>query len=103
MKRVGECLADLPEIKIYEAEYTAEDAVVSTAKETTIRRENDTFYVEGDWLFNLCGQINFSDYESLNFFQKVLRKSGVFDALEAKGCDEGHTVSIYDFEFDYVK
>ncbi len=45
---------------------------------TTIRRENDTFYVEGEWLFNLMGQINFSDYESLNFFQKVLRRSGVF-------------------------
>ena len=103
VKRVGECLLELPEIKIYEAEYTAEDAYVSVGKETTIRRENDTFYVEGEWLFNLCGQINFSDYESLNFFQKVLRKSGVFEALEAKGCDEGHTVSIYDFEFDYVK
>ena len=49
------------------------------------------------------GQINFSDYESLNFFQKVLRRSGVFDELEARGCTDGCTVSIYDFEFEYVK
>ena len=49
------------------------------------------------------GQINFSDYESLNFFQKVLRRSGVFDELEACGCTDGCTVSIYDFEFEYVK
>ena len=49
------------------------------------------------------GQINFDDYESLNFFQRVLQKSGIFAALEEKGCKDGDTVSIYDFEFDYVK
>ena len=49
------------------------------------------------------GQINFSDFESLNFFQKVLRRSGVFDELEARGCTDGCTVSIYGFEFEYVK
>ncbi len=101
--RVAERLADLPPMKIYESEYEPEDAYVGGGKETVIRRENDTFYVSGEWLKNLMGQINFSDYESLNFFQRVLEKSGVFKALEEKGCRDGHTVSIYDFEFDYVK
>jgi GTP-binding protein len=96
-------LQTLPPMIVYEAEYQPEDAYVGGGKETTIRRENDTFYVEGEWLFNLCGQVNFSDYESLNFFQKVLHKSGVFEELEAAGCRDGDTVSIYDFEFDYVK
>ena len=90
-------------MKVYEQEYAPEDAYVGGGKETVIRRENDTFYVEGEWLLNLMGQINFDDYESLNFFQRVLRRSGVFDALEEKGCRDGHTVSIYDFEFEYVK
>lgn len=96
-------LQTLPPMTVYEAEYQPEDAYVGGGKETTIRRENDTFYVEGEWLFNLCGQVNFEDYESLNFFQKVLQRSGVFDELEAAGCRDGHTVSIYDFEFDFVK
>ncbi|MCQ2354658.1 MAG: GTPase ObgE [Clostridia bacterium] len=103
VQRVSERLAELPPVKIYEAEYQPEDAYVGGGKETTIRRENDTFYVEGEWLFNLCGQINFSDYESMNFFQKVLRRSGVYDELEARGCDDGCIVSIYDLEFEYVK
>ena len=47
--------------------------------------------------------INFGERESLMFFQKVLRENGVIDALEAKGCGEGDTVSIYDFEFDFVE
>ena len=76
---------------------------VGGGKETTIKNVNGTFVVEGEWLFNLMGQINFSNYESLNFFQRVLDKSGVFSALEAKGCKEGDTVSIYDFEFEYIK
>ena len=99
---VAKRLADLPPMKIYEGEYVPEEIAV-TGKETLIRRENDTFYVEGEWLKNLMGQINFSDYESLNYFQKVLQNSGVFESLEKKGCRDGHTVSIYDFEFDYIK
>ena len=96
-------LAELPPMLVYESEYTAEDAYVESAKETVIRRENNVFYVEGDWLYNLLGQINFSDYESMNYFQRVLKNSGVFDMLEERGCTEGDTVSIYDLEFDYVK
>ena len=100
---VAERLKELPPMRIYEKEYAPEDAYVGGGKETTIRRENNTFYVEGEWLVNLTGQVNFEDYESLNFFQRVLQRSGVFEALEAKGCKDGDTVSIYDFEFDYVK
>lgn len=103
IKLVAQMLEELPPLKVYDAEIFAEDEIIGSAKETVIRRQNDTYYVEGEWLYNLMGQINFSDYESLNFFQNVLKKSGVFEALEAKGCKDGDTVSIYDFEFDYVK
>ena len=68
-----------------------------------IKREGGIYIVEGDWLFNLMGQINFSDYESLNYFQKVLIKAGVIKMLEEHGAKDGDTVSIYDFEFDFVK
>ena len=103
IQTVAKRLEELPPMKVYDSEYQPEDAYVGGGKETVIRRENDTFYVEGAWLLNLMGQINFDDYESLNFFQRVLQKSGVFEALEEKGCRDGNTVSIYDFEFDYVK
>lgn len=96
-------LKELPPMTIYEAEYEPEDAYVGGGKETTIRRENGVFIVEGEWLFNLMGQINFSDYESMNYFQRILYRSGVFEELEKNGCVDGDTVSIYDFEFDFVK
>jgi GTP-binding protein len=47
--------------------------------------------------------INFDDYESLNYFQNVLTKNGVFDALREAGISEGDTVSLYDVEFDFVE
>ncbi len=98
-------LATLPPVTIYEAEYSPEDEAISSAvgvKETTVRRENDKYIVEGEWLYNFMGQINFDDYESLNFFQRVLIKNGVIDKLREAGIEEGDTVSIYDFEFDFV-
>ena len=103
VQRAAEMLRELPPMLVYECEYEPEDAYVGASHDTTIRRENDVFYVEGEWLYNLVGQVNFEDYESLNFFQRVLKKSGVFELLEQKGCTDGMTVSIYDFEFDYVK
>ena len=103
VERVADRLKLLPPMTIYESEYDDSDAYVGGGKETTIKNVNGTYVVEGEWLFNLMGQINFSNYESLNFFQRVLDKSGVFTELEARGCKEGDTVSIYDFEFEYIK
>ena len=103
IKTVDRRLATLPPITVYEREYDEADEYVKNAKETVIRRENDTFYVEGEWIYNLMGQINFDNYESLDYFQRVLQKSGVFTALEERGCTDGNTVSMYGFEFDYVK
>ena len=100
---VAKRLEELPPVRIYEAEIQPEDKYSGGSRETVIRRENDTFYLEGEWLFNLVGQVNFEDYESLNFFRKVLRRAGVIEALEEKGCTDGCTVSIYGFEFDYIK
>ena len=101
----ADALRELPPLTVYEPEYTAEDDVKVTeadVRATTVRRENEKYVVEGEWLFNFMGNINFSDYESLNFFQRVLIKNGVIQKLRDAGVEEGDTVSIYDFEFDFV-
>lgn len=98
-------LEELPPLTVYESEYVPEDVAYESsvgAKETYVRRENEKYVVEGEWLYNFMGQINFADYESLNFFQRVLAKNGVFDKLREAGIEEGDTVNIYDFEFDFV-
>ena len=100
----ADMLAELPPLTVYEPEFTEEDAAIPHGERvTTIRRENDTYYVEGEWLYNLMGQVNTDDYDSLSFFSRVLQKAGVIEMLEEKGCKDGDTVNIYDFEFDFVK
>jgi GTP-binding protein len=105
VRLASERLAELPPITVYESEYSPEDEAIANAggvTETTVRRENEKYVVEGQWLFNFMGQINFADYESLNFFQRVLKKQGVFDMLKEAGITDGQTVNLYDFEFEFV-
>ena len=98
-------LKELPPLTIYEADYFPEDIILDdkTDHDITITNDNGTYIVEADWIYKLMGSINFDDYESLMYFQKVLKNAKVFEKLEARGVKDGDTVSIYDFEFDFVK
>ena len=57
--------------------------------------------MEGPWLQRLLQSVNFGDYESRMYFDRVLREAGVFDRLEALGVKDGDTIGIYDLEFEY--
>jgi GTP-binding protein len=103
--KIAEMLEELPPLTIYETEYTEEDRMYNEEDDhaVTITKDSDgTYVVEGEWLYNLVGQVNFEDRESLMFFQRVLLKSGVIDKLKEAGCQDGDAVSMYDFEFDFV-
>ena len=103
--RVADRLKELPPLTVYEADYFPEDNVIDDKSnhDIDIKNVNGTYVVEADWIYKLMGSINFDDYESLMYFQKVLKNAGVFEKLEQKGVKDGDTVSMYDFEFDFVK
>ena len=103
IKRVSDRLLTLPPLTIYEKEYEDENPATPKDKSVTVKNVNGIYTVEGEWLYRFMGTINFSDRESLMYFQRVLRDNGVIEALENAGCGEGDTVSIYDFEFDFVE
>ena len=65
--------------------------------------DNGVYVVEGDRIENLVNSTNFDDYESLQFFQRMLRKLGVISELEKNGIKEGDPVYMYGVEFDFVK
>ena len=68
-----------------------------------IQQEDNTWLVEGPWLQRLMANINFSDYESRMYFDKMLRQSGLFDQLERMGIQDGDIVSMYNLEFEYQR
>lgn len=95
-------LDTLPPIKEYEVEHVPYTEVLDRQRfEITV--EDGVYLVEADWLKPVLGMVDVDDYESLQYFQRVLRNSGIIDKLEEMGIQEGDTVSILGFDFDYVR
>ena len=101
--RIGAMLSTLPPVTIYEPEYVPRPPQIDPSAPLEIHREDDTWLVEGPWLERLMANINFSDYESRMYFDKMLRQSGLFDRLEDMGIQDGHIVSMYNLEFEYQR
>ena len=95
-------LAKLPPIVRYEAEEPVREEITSK-QEFKIHIEDGIYVVEAPWLMHALGYVDLDDYESLQYFQRVLRLSGIIDKLEEMGINEGDTVSILDIEFDYMR
>ena len=104
LNRIAALLAALPPIVRYEAEPVPVIEPEAIGKRPVqIRKEDGIFFVEGEWLLRIMRTVNFNDYESMQYFQRVLIAGGVIDALREAGCTEGDTVSLYDLEFDFVE
>ncbi len=98
-----EMLSKLPPVKQYEREEIPLETLL--AKQNTgfeITVEDDVYIVEAPWLIRIICHTDLDDYESLQYFQRVLISSGIIDALREKGINEGDIVSIYDFEFEFM-
>ncbi len=103
MNAVWNKLQTLPPIKEYEAEEIPVESLIRNDDGFKITQPEEGLYiVEAGWFPRVLRGIDVEDYESLQYMQRVLEKSGVFNALREKGIQEGDTVSIYDIEFEYV-
>jgi len=96
-------LEHLPPITVYEPTYVERPPEVDMSEPLEITHEDDTWLVEGPWLQRLMANVNFGDYESRNWFDRMLRQSGLFDRLEEMGIQDGDIVSLYNLEFEYQR
>lgn len=96
-------LAHLPPIVVYEATYVKRPPVVDMSEPFEITQEDGAWLVEGPALQRLISNVNFGDFESRNWFDKMLRQSGLFDRLEAMGIQDGDLISLYNLEFQYQR
>ncbi len=103
MRVVAEKLRTLPPVTIYEPEYVEPVVEAGDPNGLEIEHVGSTWVITGQWLERLIQNINFDDYESRNYFDLQLRKCGLFQRLEEMGIQDGDTVDIYDFAFDYQK
>ena len=104
LNRISELLSKLPPVKRYEPEPLPQKPVEDFEKNAVkITKQDNIYMVEGEWLLQVINSVNFDDYESLQYFQRVLIQTGVIDALRDAGIQEGDTVRIYEIEFDFVE
>ncbi|ARC85563.1 Obg family GTPase CgtA [Clostridium argentinense CDC 2741] len=102
MKEAAEMLSHIP---VQELEISNDERFVPEEKRFTytIREEEEgIFVVEGSFVDRLLNSVNVNDPDSLRYFHKVLRNKGVLDELKAMGVQDGDTIRLNDFEFEFL-
>ena len=96
-------LEKLPPVEVFEPEMSLDEPAPVEERDIQITRGDDAvFYVTGAWVEKIVGSVNFDEYESRMYFERTLRKAGVFDMLEARGIKEKDTVDVLGIQFEYV-
>jgi len=87
---------------IFEREYFTE--VLDDPNEPySVYEEDGIFYVEGPRIERMLGYTNLDSEKGFDFFQKFMKVNGILDELVALGIQDGDTVRVYGFDFDYYK
>jgi GTPase len=96
-------LRELPDTILYDEKEV--NRVYKAVEESPfeVYKEGDIFVVDGKWARRIIGSTNVDSYESLQYFQRVIKDKGVIAALEKIGVADGDTVRFYDYEFEYIK
>ena len=98
-------LAELPPILEFQPDPITPEELEQEAslhEKFDVAVEAGIYYVDAKWLEPILRTVNMEDYSSLQYFQRVLRNSGIIARLEEMGIQEGDTVDILGFEFDFV-
>lgn len=106
MDAVTAKLDTLPPVKRYEAVPLTMEELAKLNEERhsfKVEKVDGVYIVDAEWLAPILSTVNMEDYESLQYFQRVLRSSGIIDELERQGIQDDDLVSIFDFEFNYVR
>lgn len=79
------------------------EAEIKDKSEFEIKVENNIYIISGKIIEKVMRNINFDDYESVQYFQRFLDTKGINKELEKMGINEGDTVRIGEVEFEYIK
>ena len=91
---------------VFEQEFFPEDVLITENLPYTVTKAEDdphVFVVEGPKIETMLGYTNLDSEKGFAFFQRFLKDGGILDELENAGIEEGDTVRMYGFDFDYYK
>lgn len=88
---------------VFEREFDMSTLNVENLPYTVEKDEDGVYVVEGPRIEKMLGYTNLESEKGFVFFQNFLKTSGVLTDLEEAGIEEGDTVRMYGFAFDYYK
>ncbi len=89
-----------PEITLEEYASRSEELPYTVEKSAD---EEGVYLVEGPRIERMLGYTNLEDEKGFKFFQDFMKKNGIIDELKALGIQEGETVRLYGWEFEYLE
>ena len=69
----------------------------------TVTKKKNEYFVDGPLVEKMLGYTNLESEKGFLFFEKFLQEKGINDELIRLGVQEGDTVRMYGFDFDYYK
>ncbi|MFO7154733.1 MAG: GTPase ObgE [Caldicoprobacter oshimai] len=96
-------LEKLPPVESFEEEVAETYDNTLEQEPFEITRDGDVYVVSGPAVDRLMASVNLDNYDSLQYFQRALRRRGIIDALKEKGIQNGDTVRINDVEFEFIE
>lgn len=100
---VARALAKLPPVEVvHPGKIPLSEIEAKKKNGFTVTVSDGVYNVEAEWLAKILNRTDLDDYESMEYFQKLLERTGIIAELERRGIREGDTVDVYDFEFTYV-
>ena len=91
---------------VFQQEFFPEDMLITENLPYTVTQDTEDehiFIIEGPKIEKMLGYTNLDSEKGFLFFQKFLKESGILADLEKAGIQEGDTVRMYGFDFDYYK
>ncbi len=102
MEYVTQVLDEIPVEPLYTEEDLTEVIIEDESRyEIIVRLEEDVYVVEGYPIERLLFATDFNNVESLRHFEGQLRKRGIFERLKELGIEDGDTVRVLNFEFEF--
>ena len=99
----------LDEIKeekvVFEKEYMIEEPDFQNEPYNVYadEKEEGVYHIDGPRVERMLGYTNLDSEKGFEFFQKFLKNNGMLEELEALGIEDGDTVEIYGWSFEYYK
>lgn len=103
---VSKTISEMPKERVvFEQEFFPEEMSREQDEAFTVEYDSDAqeYVIEGPKIEKMLGYTNLESEKGFAFFQKFLADNGILDELEKLHINEGDTVRMYGYSFEYYR